>query len=86
MRTPLRHLEYSVKLLFTDAGFSTATVLTLGVCIGAHAAIFSVVDSLLLSPLPVPESDRIVCLYNSYPGAGVERSATAVPDYYDPVS
>ena len=38
---------------------------------------------MLLRPLPVPEADRLVTLYNSYPRAGVERASNGVPDYYD---
>ncbi len=38
---------------------------------------------MLLRPLPIPEADHLVTLYNSYPRAGVERASTGVPDYYD---
>ena len=58
-------------------------LLTLGICIGANAAIFAILNSVVLRPLPVPDSDRLVILYNSYPKAGVERASTGVPDYYD---
>ena len=37
----------------------------------------------MLEPLPFPESDRIVTMYNIYPGVGVERGANGVPDYLD---
>jgi len=76
-------LKYAAKLLWKDRGFSATAVLTLAVCIGAHAAIFSIVQSVLLKPLPFPESDRILLMYNSYPNVGVARAATGVPDYYD---
>lgn len=58
-------------------------VTTLAVCIGVNAAVFSVVHSVVLKPLPFPQSDRIMLMYNSYPGAGVERASNGVPDYYD---
>src|SRR5690606_2503560 len=45
--------------------------------------IFAVVNSVVLKPLPVPEAERLTLLYNSYPGAGVVRASTGVPDYYD---
>ena len=50
--------------------FSATAGLTLALCIGANTALFSVVHNVLLRPLPVPESDRIVLMGNAYPGAG----------------
>jgi predicted permease len=76
-------LKYAVKLLWKDKGFSLTATLTLAICIGAQAAIFSIVHSVLLQPLPFSEPERILLLYNSYPHAGVARAATGVPDYYD---
>ena len=51
--------------------------------IGSTSAVFSVVDSIVLKPLPYPEPERLVALYNSYPNAGEPRSQNAVTDYYD---
>jgi predicted permease len=76
-------LAYAVRILFKDRAFSLTTLVTLAVCIGANAAIFAVVNSVLLRPLPTPQADRLVLLYNSYPNAGVVRASTGVPDYYD---
>ena len=53
------------------------------VCIGANAALFAVVDDVLLRPLRVPESDRIVLVYNSYPRAGAEHAGATAPDYVE---
>ena len=50
-----------------DLGFTATTILTLAVCLGANAAMFTVVYSVLLRPLPVPDSDRIVALGDVYP-------------------
>src|SRR5262245_44739465 len=63
--------------------FTAAVLVTLALCIGANSAIFSVVDSVLLRPLPFPEADRLVTLYNSYPKAGAEHASAGVPDYFD---
>ncbi|MEO6212107.1 MAG: ABC transporter permease [Vicinamibacterales bacterium] len=79
----LQDLRFAVRILLKDRGFSVTVVLTLALCIGANAAIFAVVNSVLLRPLPVPEADRLVLLYNSYPKAGVERASSGVTDYYD---
>jgi predicted permease len=85
MDSPLHDARFAFRLLWKDKAFSLATVLTLAVCIGANTALFSIVYSVLLKPLPVPESDRLVLLYNSYPRAGAERGGSGVPDYFDRV-
>ena len=76
-------VRFALRLLLRDRAFTLTTFLTLAVCIGANVAIFAVVNSVLLRPLPVPEADRVVLLYNSYPKAGVVRASSGVPDYYD---
>src|SRR5881394_1878365 len=79
-------LRVALRLLWKDKAFSLTTVLTLALCIGANTALFSVVHNVLLRPLPVPESDRIVLMGNAYPGAGAAAAGggnSAVPDYYD---
>jgi predicted permease len=79
----LQDLRFGLRLLWKDRAFALTTLLTLAVCTGANAAIFAIVNAVLLRPLPVPEADRLVRIYNSYPRAGVERAANGVPDYYD---
>ena len=56
---------------------------TLAVCLAANAVIFAIVSAVLLRPLPFPQPDRIVTMYNAYPGAGALRGSNGVPDYYD---
>jgi predicted permease len=85
MDSPLHDVRFAIRLLWKDKAFSIATILTLAVCIGANTALFSIVYSVLLRPLPVPESERLVLLYNSYPRAGAERGGSGVPDYVDRV-
>lgn len=76
-------LRHTVRLLLKDRSFTATVLLTLALCIGANTAIFSVVRSVLLKPLPVPDAHRLVLVYNSYPNAGAERAGAAVPDYFD---
>lgn len=79
-----RDLRVGLRLLARDRGFSVTVALTLALCIGANTALFSVVYHILLKPLPVPESDRILLMRNSYPGAGAaDTSNSGVPDYCD---
>jgi predicted permease len=83
MQTLLQDVRYGFMLLLKDRAFSIAALVTLALCIGANTAILSVVDSILLRPLPFPESGRVARLYNSYPNAGAPRGENGVPDYYD---
>ncbi|MCP4654541.1 MAG: ABC transporter permease [bacterium] len=85
MEALLQDLKYGIRLLFKDKGYTATMVLTLGLCIGANTTVFSVVDAVVLSPLPFPDSERILRLYNSYPGLGVERGGTSPLQYFDRV-
>jgi putative ABC transport system permease protein len=58
----MRELTYAIRSLRRSAGFTTAAVLTLSIGIGAATAIYSVVDTILLRPLPFPGGDRLVRL------------------------
>src|SRR5262245_40503141 len=82
----VQDLAYAVRLLLKDRSFTITAILTLTLCIGANTAMFSIVRSVLLKPLPFPGSERIVLLYNSYPAAGAPRVGVAVPDLYDRMS
>jgi hypothetical protein len=84
MTSFIRDIRFACKLLIKDRGYTATALLTLAVCIAANAAIFTIVNSVLLHPLPVPESDRILIMSNQYPAAGVGRSDNSgAPDYYD---
>jgi predicted permease len=83
MDETLRDVRHGLRRLAHDRGFLAAALLTLALCVGANAAIFSLVRSVLLRPLPFADSDRVVMLYNSYPNAGAARGSNGVPDYYD---
>ena len=76
-------LRVGLRLLAKDRAFTITAGLTLTLCIGANTALFSVVHSVLLRPLPVPESERILIMENVYPKAGADTGAAGVPDYYD---
>jgi len=78
-------LRLGLKMLWKGRVYATTAVLTLAVCIGANAAIFTIVYSVLLKPLPVPDAASIVLMSNQYPNAGVSAASTnsGVPDYFD---
>jgi predicted permease len=83
MSSFLQDVRFALRLLIKDRSFTVTALVTLAVCIAANTAMFSIVRSVLLKPLPFPDSDLIVLLYNSYPNAGAPRVGAAVPDYFD---
>jgi hypothetical protein len=82
MENLLQDLKFGAKLLWKEKALTLTVLLTLAVCVGANTAIYSVIDTVLLEPLPYPESDRLVRVFNSYPNAGAERSYNSAPDYF----
>jgi putative ABC transport system permease protein len=72
MDTWKRELRHAVRRLLRSPSFSLAGMVTLGLAIGANAAIFTVVDRVVISPLPYPESDRIVYLDHGARGLDYE--------------
>src|SRR6266851_4625098 len=78
-------IHVGLRLLWKDKAFTLTAALTLALCIGANTALFSVVHNVLLRPLPVPESERILLVANDYPKAtaGGFMGYSGAPDYYD---
>jgi predicted permease len=76
-----RDIRYAVRTLTSQPTFALTAILTLALGIGANTAIFSVVNSVLLRPLPFPEPDQLVYVWGRYPDFG--RTSTSAPDYRD---
>ncbi len=70
-------------MLVKSPGFTATAVATVAICLGANLAIFAVINSILLRPLPFPEADRLVTIYNTYPRAGVENDGSSVTNYFE---
>jgi len=82
VETLVRDIKLGIKLLLKEPTFSATVLLTLAVCIGANVAIFSVIQKVLLEPLPFHEPDRLVTVFNSYPGAGAPRASNGTVDFF----
>ena len=77
-------LRAAFRLLRKDLGFSVTTIVTLAICLGANLATFTVVYSVLLRPLPVPDAGRIVALGDVYPTVTPnDIVSNTVPAYFD---
>ena len=83
MFTFLRDLRHSLRALRKMPGFTIVAVLVLALGIGADTAIFSVVDSLLVRPLPFPGSDRLALIWETDLKDGIQREGPSGPNFLD---
>jgi len=83
MRTAARNLRHSLRIFTKNASFTAITVLTLALGIGANTAIFSVVYSALLRPLPYRQPDRLMTIGEKRQLSGSAFAPTSHPDYLD---
>jgi putative ABC transport system permease protein len=79
----LADLRYAARVLRKNPGFTLAALITLALGIGANTAIFSVVNLVLLRPLPFADTGRIVLLREKRPAEHLERGSVSVPDFQD---
>jgi len=79
----IRDLRIAVRSLARRPGFAIVAVATLALGIGATTAVYTVVDAVLLGPLPYPDSDRLVRVFETFPEQGVDRNPVTPGNYGD---
>jgi predicted permease len=83
MQTFLQDLKYALRMLKKNPAFTTVAILTLAVGIGANSAIFSVVNSVLLRPLPFRQPDQLVRVYSEFPTMKLQKFWLSPPELLD---
>jgi putative ABC transport system permease protein len=83
MEQLVQDLRYALRSLFRQPAFAITAIVTLALGIGATAAIFSVVNAMLLRPLPFPEPDRLVAVQNFWTKTGQTSQNVSAPDFHD---
>jgi predicted permease len=76
-------LRYGLRILRRSPGFTAIAILTIALGIGATTAIFSVVDAVLLHPLPYPQPEQLVRIEDNLPGVGAQDVGMSVPEWQD---
>jgi len=81
MQVLWQDLRHGARMLWKQPGFSSIALLTLALGIGANTVIFSVIDAVLLRPLPYPQAERLVFLWSTLQSQGITSAGSSMPDY-----
>lgn len=76
-------VRYAIRILRQNVGFTVVALGVLALGIGANTAIFSVINAVLLRPLPFPNADRLTIIWETSAQQGVKREGPAGPNFYD---
>jgi predicted permease len=79
----MNDLKFALRQLRQAPAFTVTALATIAICLGANLAIFALINSILLRPLPFARSDQLVTIFNTYPKAGVENDGSSITNYYE---
>ena len=79
----MNSFRFAFRQLLKNPAFTFTAVATVAICLGANLAIFAVINSVLLRPLPFPNADQLFTIFNTYPKAGVENDGASLTNYYE---
>ena len=83
IETLLQDLRFGLRMMLKKPLFTTVAILTLALGIGANTAIFSVVNAVLLRPLPYKNAERLVWIWGTNPLNDIDHEVASLPDYHD---
>src|ERR1700745_1914965 len=83
MNTLLQDIRYGFRVLLKHKSFTAVAVIALGLSIGANTAIFSLVNGVILRPLPFPDAERIIYIEGKNSAAGISESNVSYLDFTD---
>jgi predicted permease len=83
LRRTAQDLRFALRVFRKNSAFSVAAILSVAIGIGATVAVFSVVNALLLKPLPYQDAERLVILWNTSPGLNITQDWFSTAQYFD---
>ena len=83
MNTLLQDIRFGLRMLLKSPSISVVATIALALGIGANTAIFSVVNAVLLRPLPFPDPDSLVALFETDLQRGLQRGSHSYPNFFD---
>ena len=79
----MTELRQTIRSLLRTPGFTAVVLATLGIAIGANSAIFSVLNGVVLKPLPYTDADRLVMVWETNPAQGLNQEPTSAATFVD---